>query len=386
MTLKSCEHKKRLNGDEHILYSVFGEKVRYAPLAHVSPSLNPYIEPECNPGQFSKQNDFISELLTRIEKDYHESGRPLHLADPSLSMIKIMTLEEFNNKSAKELQHLHASNHILVTGYPDPTFGFDKVGLGTLASPSQRFTIHGSSWFLMMSSSLNAHFPADFSIKVEEDENVRHTIGNTAHLLGSHCSPNGKILNALDFPKSNLDHPPTSIASDVFAFRRNSSNQRFFSEYPDLEMRWGLAATKGAFSGFHVDSHGRATYVSCVNKDGSKIWVAVGTKDNAVASFFENVQNSIRFFSKDVPSIDQFPEVKLEAVLLQPGMRLYVFCYPTRTSANASFFLQIYATQYPPRRCNPHVIHLLWGTLPCYLLPPRNLQWIFTDLCAWHPY
>lgn len=56
-----------------------------------------------------------------------------------------MTLEEFNGKSAQELQELHSSHHLLVTGYPEPTFGFDEVGLRTLASPTQVVTIHGKS-------------------------------------------------------------------------------------------------------------------------------------------------------------------------------------------------------------------------------------------------
>lgn len=54
-----------------------------------------------------------------------------------------MTLKDFEGKSAQELQDLHSSHHLLVTGYPEPTFGFDEVGLGTLASPIRTFIIHG---------------------------------------------------------------------------------------------------------------------------------------------------------------------------------------------------------------------------------------------------
>lgn len=58
-------------------------------------------------------------------------------------MFKVMTLKDFEGKSAQELQDLHSSHHLLVTGYPEPTFGFDEVGLGTLASPIRTFIIHG---------------------------------------------------------------------------------------------------------------------------------------------------------------------------------------------------------------------------------------------------
>jgi len=232
-----------------------------------------------------------------------------------------MTLEEFNSMTSQDLQSLHARHHLLVTGYPEPYFGFDEAGLGTLAPPTYVFTLHGNS-YLLLPSQLDTFFFPDFSIKVGKNQNIRHKMGTTAHILRSHRSPQGKILNALDFPRPHLDHPPTSLSSDLFAFRRNSSNQNLVEEYPDLEMRWGLAATAGAFSTFHVDSHGRATYISCVNKDGSKFWVLAGTKNNVEAPALESIENVINFYNNDVPSLEDFPDVQLEAVLLEPGMRL----------------------------------------------------------------
>ncbi|KAF8803042.1 hypothetical protein BYT27DRAFT_7110523 [Phlegmacium glaucopus] len=354
-----------------MLCDIFGEKVPYVPLVHVSPSVKPGIKLQFKPGQHPEQRSFISRLLTRIEKDYHESGLPLYLAEPSRSMIKIMTLEEFNRRSAKELQDLHASHHLLVTGYPEPTFGFDEVGLETLASPMQAFAIH------------------DFSIKIGANQNARQRIGTTSHLLTSHRSPDGKILNALDFPRPHLDHPPTSLASDLFAFRRNSSNQGVISEYPDLEMRWGLAATTGAFSTFHVDSHGRATYVSCVNKDGSKLWVLAGTKTNAIASAFENVQKSIRFFNRGVPSKDQFPEVQLEAVLLQPGMRLYMRPNTPHavltTTASICYGGHYLATSCLRETCSGFLITFTLSSLLTNTESTTNAQLLFRQMaCFFH--
>jgi hypothetical protein len=87
-------------------------------------------------------------------------------------------------------------------------------------------------------------------------------------------------------------------------------------DYPELEMRWVLAATAGSFSTFHVDSHGRATYISCVNKDGSKLWVLAGTKNNDAAPAVEAIKKFFNFYNSDIPSMDEFPEVQLDSARL----------------------------------------------------------------------
>jgi hypothetical protein len=59
----------------------------------------------------------------------------------------------------------------------------------------------------------------DCLILVKDDENARHKHSTTMDLLSGFNFPNGKILNALDFPKYSISHPPRSIASDIVAFR-----------------------------------------------------------------------------------------------------------------------------------------------------------------------
>jgi hypothetical protein len=85
------------------------------------------------------------ELMDRVERDFHSTGKPLHVADPSRSMFRIISLQDFNGMSDEQLQDLHANFHVLVTGYPQAPFGFDAKGMATLAAPSRVFTIQGMS-------------------------------------------------------------------------------------------------------------------------------------------------------------------------------------------------------------------------------------------------
>lgn len=81
--------------------------------------------------------------MDRVEQDFHCTGRPLHVADPGRSMFRIVSLQDFLRMSELEVQDLHARSHILVTGYPQESFGFDANGMATLAAPSRVFTIQG---------------------------------------------------------------------------------------------------------------------------------------------------------------------------------------------------------------------------------------------------
>jgi hypothetical protein len=86
--------------------------------------------------------------MDRVEKDFHHSGKPFHVADPSRSMFYIVSLQDFDKMSDQEVQALHAHSHILVTGHPQESFGFDAKGLATLAAPTRVFTIQGEFSYL----------------------------------------------------------------------------------------------------------------------------------------------------------------------------------------------------------------------------------------------
>jgi hypothetical protein len=131
-------------------------------------------------------------------------------------------------------------------------------------------------------------------------------------------------LNALDFPQRDGCHPPMSLSSDLVAFRALAC-QGATQEYPTASLRWGLAATQGAFSTFHIDSDGFGTYISCVNRNGAKWWVIVGPKDRSKQSGFASFKEAFSFHQALMGAdITVLEDVQVEAVLLRPGTRLYV--------------------------------------------------------------
>ena len=93
-------------------------------------------------------------------------------------------------------------------------------------------------------------------------------------------------------------------------------------EYPASDMRWGLAATQGAFSTFHIDSDGLNTYIFCINRNGSKFWVVVGPKVKGNLSAFSSVKESHAFHNGEGAGTTALGDVQVEGVLLKPGTRL----------------------------------------------------------------
>ena len=154
-----------------------------------------------------------------------------------------------------------------------------------------------------------------------DNPNARRMQGTTGDLLKSFNSSAGKILNAFDFPRHHSCNPPMSLASDLVAFR-GMACLGATEEYPKSHMRWGTAATGGAFSIFDINSHGLGTYISCMNKNGSNWWVIVSPKDKSDASAFASVEKAYSFLHGDGADMVVQGDVQVEAVLLKPGTRL----------------------------------------------------------------
>ncbi|KAF8233615.1 hypothetical protein L208DRAFT_1008229, partial [Tricholoma matsutake] len=92
-------------------------------------------------------------------------------------------------------------------------------------------------------------------------------------------------------------------------------------EYPTTDMRWGLAAKQGTFTGFHIDADGLATAIYCVNKGGLKWWIIIGPKDKRDTSPFASVENAYAFHNHGL-DVAVLGDVQVEVVLLTPGVRL----------------------------------------------------------------
>ena len=93
--------------------------------------------------QHQSDLDSVMQLIDLVEKDYHSSGLPLHVAEPSRSAFRIIDARQFNSLMDEEIQALFSRQHILVTGLPQETFEFDERGMATLAHPSKLLTIQG---------------------------------------------------------------------------------------------------------------------------------------------------------------------------------------------------------------------------------------------------
>ena len=135
--------------------------------------------------------------------------------------------------------------------------------------------------------------------------------------MQAHQSASGKILNALDFPSPFAPNPPSSIASNYVSWKRTHGKSGCSQEFPASSSKWGLAATTGAYHGFHIDCDGFATYIDCVA--GSKWWVVARHKDLEDMWGCSTIDELVEYTSSEGNSGEDYV---LEAVLLKPGTRL----------------------------------------------------------------
>jgi hypothetical protein len=85
------------------------------------------------------------------------------------------------------------------------------------------------------------------------------------------------------------------------------------SQYPVLDMRWGLAGTANAVTFFHIDSDGYATYLRVIC--GKKVWGIYRQPDNIPLASVNS------FLDKDF-RLDEVLEQStfgLEVIVLRPG-------------------------------------------------------------------
>lgn len=172
-----------------------------------------------------------------------------------------------------------------------------KVGPSFSLSPFRSFTIL-------------FHY-TDLSIRPGEKEvsEGRLTTAKTADFLAAARQRDGKILNALEFPMVLASlNPPPPFSTDLLACRVVDYNGSI--GIPTGDIRWGLAATAGAYTWFHLDCMGlgAAFEPQC----GKKV---LGVINDAQRNFdyvdvFKNFE------------LDEANGCQLEVVLLMPGTRL----------------------------------------------------------------
>ncbi|KAJ3493289.1 hypothetical protein NLJ89_g11055 [Agrocybe chaxingu] len=206
---------------------------------------------------------------------------------------------------------------VVVTGIPsDPNVGvvnFDKEGLGTL---QQSFK--------------NTISIQDCSIQSGENPNDRLQNGTLEQLLEAAAGPNGKILNALEFPFTEPRiHLQQRFSSDMAAwFATDRPTEKLI--VPVKDIRWGLAGLGGSVTHWHVDSDGFCTFIDVLC--GLKLWMFGVTPRELASSTSMFLQPAFELsepnigrvegaYDKDAKHIQ--PAIwELEAVVLPANTRL----------------------------------------------------------------
>jgi hypothetical protein len=132
---------------------------------------------------------------------------------------------------------------------------------------------------------------------------------------------NGKILNALHFPmpEQGMGNMPFSTDSAAWNGTKGGSGCSAERVPPLAELRWGLAATSGAISWWHVDSDGFGSYID--TKAGAKWWIVARRQGRGHG--FESFGEVMKFFNGSYEVEEPNDEVwDLEAVILRPRTRL----------------------------------------------------------------
>ena len=76
----------------------------------------------------------------------YKDGLPLHLSDPTQSSISIMSVMDFEHKTAGKIQELLRTKHLLMSDCEkDMNFKFDQAGLDTLCMSIHPIKVQGTS-------------------------------------------------------------------------------------------------------------------------------------------------------------------------------------------------------------------------------------------------
>jgi hypothetical protein len=234
---------------------------------------------------------------------------------PNRLFLRLSTLTNSMPSLWRRCTNFFARNIYWSGDYLTENLHLMKMALARWHLPTERLLFKAST--PQCHNMITAHVITDHSIFVHSDQNIRTRQGTTRELLQAHGSAKGKILNALDFPAPYDPNPPSSIASSYVAWKRTHGLPGCFQEFPASSSKWGLAATTGAYHGFHIDCDGFATYIDCVA--GSKWWVIASPKQLHYTSTFACIDDLFDYISREG---DGGVDYVLEAILLRPGTRL----------------------------------------------------------------
>lgn len=159
-----------------------------------------------------------------------------------------------------------------------------------------------------------------------DDFSKQQKIGTLAQILKASRREHGRILNALDLPRSLSGVTESHYASEVSAWRTTQGRPFCDDSYPTADNYWELVATRGARSWSHIDSDGLGTRfeVACGAKliiMGRPPLAEEDTDSLKNCSFFSDR----RLFAGDFAVEEASSALwQYEAVYLAPGTALYV--------------------------------------------------------------
>lgn len=233
--------------------------------------------------------------------------------------IHRLTNAEFQALTDQQLSDLFSDDTIIVVEGYQPGGKFDLEGLILIGDFTAECDVHGKQ----------PPFPANVSNTLQTDQSLpvvdhdfqtRVRSGTLEQLYAISQDPTGKPVNALYFPQSHARYPTLPIAADARAVARTFANPHCINELPYKDVQFGLAATMGAISFWHIDPEGECTYV--VQKAGVKVWYFAIEKNKAQF-------RSIRWWTKhekDVRQLD-YTQYDVVSLALKAGDLAYVLPY-----------------------------------------------------------
>ena len=145
----------------------------------------------------------------------------------------------------------------------------------------------------------------------------RVQIGTLADLYWHSLLPNGRIINALEFPEpGDAKNPDIELSSDTVAWDQTKEKPfcKKNMEKPLTDIRWGLAATAGAVTNWHLDTNGFCTYIDV--QEGAKWWVVAQERKGGPSFASRDLYNK---FNPQDANLDLW---EVHAIYLTPGDRL----------------------------------------------------------------
>lgn len=250
---------------------------------------------------------------------------PLHVKKDPRSVFEAISATEFDNLSTKDAQEKFRKHHILLTGVSHRPVEFNESGFSTLEKPLEALiSIQGPIPLLIFVHPTDILFITDQSIEVPQDDySQQQKIGTLHQILEASRRENGRILNALDLPRSLSGVTGSHYASEVSAWRATQDRPFCNGRYPTADNNWELVATKGARSWLHIDADGLGTRFEVVC--GAK-WIVIGRPplvdedgDEIINHFFSDR----RLFAGDFAVEDAGSAPwHYEALYLAPGTAL----------------------------------------------------------------